>query len=75
MADQQTTTPVWFELAKDEAWKKAQKILEHEKRTDELAKYADDPVAFGTQVLGERYTNDVKNVMRSVRDYPITIAK
>lgn len=71
----QTTTPVWFELAKDEAWKKAQKILERDQRVGELTKYAGDPVAFGTQVLGERYTDDVKNVMHSVRDYPITIAK
>jgi len=37
--------------------------------------YQNDPVGFGTEVLGETYIDDVKAVMESVRDNPITIAK
>ena len=36
--------------------------------------YQADPVGFGEQVLGENYTGEVKALMESVRDYPITIA-
>jgi len=38
------------------------------------AQYQQDPVGFGEQVLGEWYTDDVKAMMESVRDFPITIA-
>jgi hypothetical protein len=38
------------------------------------AAYADDPVGFG-EALGEHFTDDVKRMMESVRDYPVTIAK
>ena len=41
----------------------------------DYSKYQDDPVAFGQEVLGETYTDDVKVMMESVRDNPITIAK
>jgi hypothetical protein len=37
--------------------------------------YQRDPVGFGEEVLGETYTNDVMQMMESVRDHPITIAK
>ena len=36
--------------------------------------YRDDPVGFGEKVLGETYTDDIKRMMESVRDYEITIA-
>jgi len=36
--------------------------------------YQADPVGFGEKVLGETYTDEVKILMESVRDYPITIA-
>ena len=39
------------------------------------AKYADDPVRFCEEVLGDTLTDDIKKVMRSVWDNPITIAK
>jgi hypothetical protein len=39
------------------------------------SEYQDDPVGFGEQVLGETYTDDVKTMMESVRDNPVTIAK
>ncbi|MFC1862911.1 hypothetical protein ACFL1Z_03040 [Thermodesulfobacteriota bacterium] len=41
----------------------------------EFSKYQDDPVGFGEKVLSEVYTKEVKDLMLSVRDYPITIAK
>lgn len=41
----------------------------------DLVRYQDDPVGFGEQVLGESYTDDVKCLMESVRDHPVTIAK
>lgn len=37
--------------------------------------YQDNPVGFGEEVLGETYTDEVKVMMESVRDHPITIAK
>lgn len=37
--------------------------------------YQKDPVGFGEQILGEIYTNEVKVLMESVRDNPVTIAK
>lgn len=40
-----------------------------------FAKYRRDPVGFGEQELGEAYTDDIKTVMESVRDNPVTIAR
>ena len=40
----------------------------------DLADYRDDPVRFGEEVLHEHYTDPIKEVMRSVRDNPVTIA-
>ncbi len=41
----------------------------------DFPKYQNDPVGFGEQVLGETFTDDVKKLMESVRDNPITLAK
>jgi len=41
----------------------------------EYSIYQNDPVGFGEQVLGETYTDDIKALMRSVRDNPVTIAR
>lgn len=43
--------------------------------TEDFSPYHNDPVAFGEQVLGETYTDEVKTLMESVRDHPVTIAK
>lgn len=43
--------------------------------TSRYADYQDDPVGFGEEILGEKFTEDVKTLMESVRDNPITIAK
>jgi hypothetical protein len=40
----------------------------------DFSQYAENPVRFGTEVLGERYTDPIKTVMNSVRDNPVTIA-
>ena len=41
----------------------------------DYTQYQDDPVGFCEDVLGETLTDDIKRMMESVRDYPITIAK
>ncbi|BDD88012.1 hypothetical protein [Desulfofustis limnaeus] len=40
-----------------------------------LEQYQTNPVAFAENVLEESLTGDVKRLMESVRDYPITIAR
>ena len=42
---------------------------------EDFAKFRHDPVGFGEKVLGESYTVDVKALMASVRDNPITVAQ
>jgi hypothetical protein len=37
-------------------------------------KYRSDPVGFGEKILGETYTDEVRELMLSVRDKPVTIA-
>jgi hypothetical protein len=68
-------TQAWQEIAAQKAWEKAQRILIEDSRQRELSDYALDPVAFGEEVLKEHYTEDVQEVMESVRDNPITIAR
>jgi len=41
----------------------------------DFQKYQDDPVGFGEDVLGDTFTEEVKTLMESVRDYPITVAR
>jgi hypothetical protein len=48
-------------------WKAANKV--------NFSKYQDDPVGFGEEVLGDTYTDEVKQMMESVRDNVITVAK
>lgn len=55
-----------------------QRLIQPIKRkyTDsELSEYADDPIGFGRDILGEIFTDDIAEVMLSVRDNPITIAE
>ena len=40
----------------------------------DFAEFQGNPVAFGEEVLGETYTDDVKTLMESVRDNPVTVA-
>lgn len=41
----------------------------------DFSPYQDDPVGFGEQILGETFTDDVKTLMESVRDHPVTVAR
>jgi len=41
----------------------------------QFAHYRENPVGFGEDVLGETFTDEVKELMLSVRDNPATIAK
>lgn len=41
----------------------------------DYSQYQDDPVRFGSEVLGESYTDDVRRVMESVRDNKITVVR
>lgn len=41
----------------------------------DYAQYTDDPVGFGEFVLHEIFTEDVKALMESVRDNPVTVAR
>jgi len=38
------------------------------------SEYQADPIGFSQDILGESYTDEVKILMESVRDYPVTIA-
>lgn len=42
--------------------------------TQAWEQFGADPVGFG-EALGEHFTDDVKRMMESVRDHPVTIAK
>lgn len=65
----------WQEKLAEEAWERAQKQIEAQKRAADLSKYAYDPVGFGEEVLGEWYTDDIRKVMESVRDNPVTLVR
>lgn len=43
--------------------------------SSDFSVYQDDPTGFGEKVLGETYTDEVKALMESVRDNPVTIGK
>jgi len=42
---------------------------------EDYSKYQDNPVGFCEEILKETLTDDVKVLMESVRDNPITVAK
>ena len=48
-------------------------LLEGESGSD-FEQYQEDPVGFGEKVLNETYTSEVKTLMESVRDNPVTVA-
>lgn len=75
LSNNSSALPNWVELAVQEAWKDSLPLIRRKKQLEKLESYRGDPVAFGEQVLGEHYTEDVKRVMNSVRDNPVTIAK
>jgi hypothetical protein len=65
----------WFEVMMEEVVPIAEKRRDAQAYTSRLFKYREDPVGFGEDILKESYTRGVQDVMRSVRDNPITIAR
>ena len=49
--------------------------LEFTTGEEEFSIYQDDPVGFSEKVLSETLTGDVKVLMESVRDHPVTVAQ
>jgi hypothetical protein len=46
-----------------------------ETNQDEFEQFQNDPSGFGEKVLDESFTDDVKSLLESVRDNPVTIAQ
>ncbi len=67
------TAPAWTRKMIVEALEEAQHRAR--KRRLEFLRYRDDPVKFGEDMFGDRYTEDVKALMRSVAENPITVAR
>jgi hypothetical protein len=65
----------WLDGAMSDAWTNAQRIIEDEKVSSNLAKYQNDPVGFVQDILHENITEDCKKIMRSVLENPSTLAK
>ncbi len=42
---------------------------------DDFIQYQNAPIGFGEKVLKEKYTDEVRSLMESVRDNPVTVAK
>lgn len=57
-------------------WKARQAYLNPESVEEDVgySQYQDDPVGFGQDVLNLSYIPKVKQVMESVRDFPVTVA-
>lgn len=64
-----------MDQAVEEAWKKYKRISQPGTAHVSFAKYVDDPVGFGTDFLGEFYTDDMVAVSNSVRDNISTIVR
>lgn len=65
----------WKDAAIKEAWERAQEKMRVIKSFEQVEQYTTSPVDFGTELLGENYTDDVIEVMNSVKDNPVTIAR
>jgi hypothetical protein len=63
--------PPWVQKMYLEAWEDAKKRA----NLSLLSEYQHDPVKFGNEALGHRYYSDVENLMRSIIDNPVTVAK
>lgn len=65
----------WAEKLAAEAWKEAQRRISLTTESERFAQYRTDPIRWGEEILGESYTDDVKKVMQSVLENPVTIAR
>lgn len=69
------TEPPWIDAMKRAAIKEAQRVTAARAHAARFSPYQSDPVRFGEEIFGDRYTDDVKEMMYSVRDNPVTIAR
>jgi hypothetical protein len=67
--------PTWMQRQTEAARREAVRRYKTWRKENWFAKYRDKPVEFGEDILGHRYTDDVKRVMESVRDNTVTIAR
>lgn len=58
-----------------EAWKEANRRIRTTERIHQYDSYVEDPASFGRKMLSENYTDGIVQVMESVRDNPVTIAR
>jgi phage terminase large subunit len=65
----------WFQEMMTDALAEAIKAHHMTKLGKKYSRYRQDPVLFGKEILNTEYTDDIKKVMYSVRDNPVTIAK
>lgn len=65
------TSPRWMLAMLEDAQKEADK----RKKSRNYDQYQTDPIGFCEQVLHNHFTDDCKQVIESVRDNPITIAR
>jgi len=75
-------TPSALDIALERARARAEEILIEQSSGIEgiaevghLAHYQHDPIRFGEEILGNKYSNDIKEMMISVRDERVTIAQ
>ena len=61
--------------AKNELYAQLFNSIETEYQENSFIQYQDDPVSFGEKILKETYTPEVKTLMESVRDNPVTVAQ
>lgn len=66
-----SSLPPWAQKMYQEAWAEATRRI----NVASLVDYQDKPVKFGNEVLGHSYYSEVEDIMNSIVNNPITIAK
>lgn len=73
---EQKKLPAWMEDAAREAYERAKQIQKSFQASEELLKYQDNPIGFCKDILGmTRVTNDLMDMMNSVNDSVVTLAR
>lgn len=65
----------WIDAMKRAAILEARRIVTARLQAERFTPYQNDPIGFGERVLGDKYTEGIRQVMLSVRDNPVTIAR
>lgn len=69
-------TPEWLQLATKEAFARAMQIRKSYELVKEFEIYQNDPVGFCRDILGmDRITDEIRDMMISVRDNTVTVAR